>query len=140
MNSLKSARTALNLPNKICNYYISHLTISCLPKLPFQNIYFFPMQCLICMSQWRQLNTNPGSFFSLSICYFNWMKRYSLSSRSLIYMHVLLFARNTGLETQLAHDVVATLGFGCILVATLDNVVTTLSQHCVSDVITTTKN
>ena len=28
--------------------------------------------------------------------------------------------------TQLAHDVVATLGFSCILVATLDNVVTTL--------------
>ena len=42
--------------------------------------------------------------------------------------------------TQLAHDVVATLGFGCILVATSDNVVTMLSQHCVSDVITTTKN
>ena len=28
--------------------------------------------------------------------------------------------------TQLAHDVVATLGFSCILVATSDNVVTTL--------------
>ena len=41
---------------------------------------------------------------------------------------------------QLAHDVVTTLSFGCILVATSDNVVTTLSQHCVSDVITTTKN
>ena len=45
-----------------------------------------------------------------------------------------------GNNTQLAHDVVATLDFGCILVATPDNVVTTLSQHCVSDVITTTKN
>ena len=44
------------------------------------------------------------------------------------------------IESQLAHDVVATLGFGCILVATSDNVLTTLSQHCVSDVITTTKN
>ena len=43
-------------------------------------------------------------------------------------------------NTQLAHDVVATLGFGCILVATSDNVVTTLSQHCVSDPTTTTKN
>ena len=41
--------------------------------------------------------------------------------------------------SQLAHDVGATLGFGCILVATSDNVVT-LSQHRVSDVITTTKN
>ena len=29
-------------------------------------------------------------------------------------------------SNQLAHDVVATLGFSCILVATLDNVVTTL--------------
>ena len=44
------------------------------------------------------------------------------------------------LSTQLAHDVVATLGFGCILVATSDNVVTTFSQRCVSDVVTTTKN
>ena len=33
-----------------------------------------------------------------------------------------------------------TLGFGCILVATSDNVVTTLPQRCVSDVVTTTKN
>ena len=41
--------------------------------------------------------------------------------------------------SQLAHDVGATLGFGCILVATSGNVVT-LSQHRVSDVITTTKN
>ena len=42
--------------------------------------------------------------------------------------------------SQLAHDVVTTLGFGCILVATLDNIVTTLSQRCVSGVVTTTKN
>ena len=42
--------------------------------------------------------------------------------------------------TQPAHDLVTTLGFGCILVATSDNVVTTLSQRCVSDVVTTTKN
>ena len=42
--------------------------------------------------------------------------------------------------TQLAHDVVTTLGFGCILVATSDNVVTTLLQRYVSNVITTTKN
>ena len=44
------------------------------------------------------------------------------------------------INAQLAHDVVATLGFGYILVATSDNVVTTLSQRCASDVITTTKN
>ena len=42
-------------------------------------------------------------------------------------------------EAQLAHEVVATLGFGCIFVAMSDNVVTTL-PHCVSDVITMTKN
>ena len=42
--------------------------------------------------------------------------------------------------TQLAHDVVTTLGFGSILDATSDKVVTTLSQRCISDVITTTKN
>ena len=42
--------------------------------------------------------------------------------------------------TQLARDVVTTLGFGCILVATLDNVVTTLSQRFFSDIVTTTKN
>ena len=42
--------------------------------------------------------------------------------------------------SQLGHDVVTTLGFGCILVATSDNVVTTLSQRCVSDVVTTTKS
>ena len=41
---------------------------------------------------------------------------------------------------QLAQDVVTTLGFGCILVVTSDNIVTTLSQRCVSDVATTTKN
>ena len=44
------------------------------------------------------------------------------------------------IDTQLAHDVVTTLGFGYFLVAKSDNVVTTLSQHCVSDVVTTTKN
>ena len=37
-------------------------------------------------------------------------------------------------NTQLAHYVVTTLGFGCILVATLDNVVTTLLQRRVFDV------
>ena len=31
---------------------------------------------------------------------------------------------------QLAQDVVTTLGFGCILVVTSDNIVTTLSQRC----------
>ena len=41
---------------------------------------------------------------------------------------------------QLADDVVTTLGFGCILVVTLDNVVTTLSQRFVSYIVTTTKN
>ena len=44
------------------------------------------------------------------------------------------------IDTQLAYDVVTTLGFRCFLVATSDNVVTTLSQHCVSDIVTTTKN
>ena len=43
-------------------------------------------------------------------------------------------------QNQLAHDVVTTLDFGCILVAMSDNVVPTLSQRCVSDVVTTTKN
>ena len=38
--------------------------------------------------------------------------------------------------SQLAHDVVTTLGFGCTLVATLDNVLTPLLQRCVSDVVT----
>ena len=33
---------------------------------------------------------------------------------------------NYNLPPQLAHEVVTTLGFGCFLVATLDNVVTTL--------------
>ena len=41
-------------------------------------------------------------------------------------------------QNQLAHDVVTTLDFGCILVATSDNGVTKLSQRCVSDVVTTT--
>ena len=41
--------------------------------------------------------------------------------------------------SQLAHDVVTTLGFGCTLVTTLDNVFTLLLQR-VSDVVTTTKN
>ena len=42
--------------------------------------------------------------------------------------------------SQLVHDVVTTLGYSCILVATSDNVVTTLTQRCVSDVVTTIKN
>ena len=42
-------------------------------------------------------------------------------------------------KTQLAQDVVTTLGFSCILVATSDNVFTTLSQCRVPDVVTTTK-
>ena len=62
-----------------------------------------------------------------------------LKNRSFILVAVDIADCNSGLS-QLAHDVVATLGFGCILVATSDNVVTTLSQHCVSDVITKTKN
>ena len=48
--------------------------------------------------------------------------------------------RKTPVPAQVAHDVVTTLGLGCILVATSDNVVTTLSQRCVSDVVTSTKN
>ena len=44
-----------------------------------------------------------------------------------------------GIVSKLAHGIV-TLGFCCILVATSDNVVKTLSQRCVSDVVTTTTN
>ena len=44
------------------------------------------------------------------------------------------------MPAQVAHDDVTTLGLRCILVATSDNVVTTLPQRCVSDVVTTTKN
>ena len=43
------------------------------------------------------------------------------------------------MHSQLAHEIVTTLGFGCILIAMSDNVVTTLSPHCVSDVVATTK-
>ena len=43
-------------------------------------------------------------------------------------------------ESTIDYDVVTTLGFGCILFATSDNVVTMLSQRCVSDVVTTTKS
>ena len=43
-----------------------------------------------------------------------------------------------GIVSKLAHGVV-TLGFCCVLVATSDNVVKTLSR-CVSDVVTTTTN
>ena len=42
--------------------------------------------------------------------------------------------------SQLAHNVVTTLGFDCILVTTSDSVVTMWSQRCVSNVVTTTKN
>ena len=35
--------------------------------------------------------------------------------------------------SQLAHDVVTTLVFGCRLVATPDNVEATLSERCVSE-------
>ena len=42
--------------------------------------------------------------------------------------------------SQLVHDAVTTLGFGCFLVATSDNLATTLSQRCISDVVTTTNN
>ena len=43
---------------------------------------------------------------------------------------------NNIVHSQLAHDVAATLGFVCIFVATSDKVITTLSQRCVSDVVT----
>ena len=46
----------------------------------------------------------------------------------------------TGILTPLEYDVVTTLSFGCFLVATFHNVITTLSQCCVLDVVTTTKN
>ena len=42
--------------------------------------------------------------------------------------------------SQLAHNVITTLSFGYILVATSDNVVTTLSQRRLSDVVTKTEN
>ena len=41
--------------------------------------------------------------------------------------------------TQLAHDVVTTFVFCCLLVATSDNVEATLSQRCLSDVVAPTK-
>ena len=41
--------------------------------------------------------------------------------------------------TQLAHNVVTTLIFGCLLVATLDNVKAALSQRSLSDVVALTK-
>ena len=40
---------------------------------------------------------------------------------------------------QLAHDVVTTLLFGCLLVATSDSVKPTLSQHCPPEVVAPTK-
>ena len=42
--------------------------------------------------------------------------------------------------SQLGHDAVTMLGFGCFSIATLDNVVITLSQRCISDVVTAPKN
>ena len=41
--------------------------------------------------------------------------------------------------TQLAHDFVTTLVFGCLLVATSDNVETKLSQRYLSDAVAPTK-
>ena len=57
-------------------------------------------------------------------------------SSSLVMFPVwsILFSSVHSNETQLAHDVVTTLVFGCLLVATLENVESTLSQHCLSDV------
>ena len=56
------------------------------------------------------------------------------------FPNIFSISTETVVSTQLAHNVVRTLSFGCILVATLDNVVTTLSQRCVSEVVATTKN
>ena len=61
-------------------------------------------------------------------------------SKSIWHLKFFFVIHKSTVASQLAHDVVATLGFGYILVATSDNVVTTLPQHCVADVITTTKN
>ena len=58
----------------------------------------------------------------------------------LVIEYLLVLPPIYSVSSQLAHDVVAALGFGCILVAASDNVVTTLSHCCVSDVVTTTKN
>ena len=58
---------------------------------------------------------------------------------SLLLAPIGMFYANDIAHTQLAHDVETTLGFGCFLLATSDHVVTTLSQHFVSDVVTTTK-
>ena len=63
---------------------------------------------------------------------------------TLITLQVLFFIAVILIEiksnsAQLAHDIVTTLGFGCILVAMSDNVVTMLSQSCVSNVVTTTR-
>ena len=43
------------------------------------------------------------------------------------------------LLSQLAQDVVTTLVFGCVLVATSDNGEATLSQRCLSDAVAPTK-
>ena len=91
-NSTEIARNALSLPNKICNYYqicnyyLSHLTIPCLLKLPFSKYKYFPIRCLSWMSWWRQLNTNPRSFFPLLIFYFNWIKSNPFSNWSLMWI------------------------------------------------------
>ena len=44
-----------------------------------------------------------------------------------------------GATSQLTHDVVTTLAFGCLLVVTSGNVEATLSQGCLSDVVALTK-
>ena len=57
-----------------------------------------------------------------------------ISNQKQLITLVILFSPKVILKTwkpsQLAHDVVTTLGFGCILVVTSDNVVTALSQRC----------
>ena len=64
--------------------------------------------------------------------------KYSLPHNLVVLWKLSL--KNLIIITQLAHDVVTTLGFACILVAASDNIVTTLSQRCASDVVTTMKN
>ena len=109
---------------------------------------------MICILAWNRKNNNTKNKRSLK--FIGAKKNKKLQSKDeflLVLMRLRLrlhladrfcisatHCSNIFKTSQLAHDVVATLGFGCILVATLDNVVTTLSQHCVSDVITTTKN
>lgn len=78
-----------------------------------------------CKTSFYRAPVNEGLMF---ICKIFRALRHLLSGVSLSGIFCLSSQLNT------------TLGFGCIFVTTLDNFVATLSQHCVSEVVTTTKN